>query len=1094
MASPPSSPRPLRPGRATTLPAQRSAEPTLLVLGEHLYQELVRNLPQSAVYLFDRDLRFVLADGEAMRSADLVPTDVIGKRLTDLVSPQQAAVLEPAYRTALAGGHCDFDLPGDGDGRLYRVRVRPVRATDGVVIGGLVVTDDVTEARRAERDLAATQARWQRLFADAPVGMWLAEPGPDGAILMVNAALCELLGMTEAELLRCRKVDVVQPEDPQAFSAEAARLVAAPGSEARFERRVVRPDGSVRWLTLSAKLIDDPEGPRTLAHFVDVTAIKQAQLAVADAAAFQSAVLHAIPDDVHVATADDGAHEWASRGEGVAGAQVHPDDLPLLRASLRQVTAAADGEVVSVRHRVLTEDGTTRWVDRRKTPFERDADGRVSRYVSVVRDVTDEVEAQLARDEAESVRQAVLTTSPDIVSVYDVASAQTVWASRSLTEMLGWSLAEVQEQQRAGLAGLVHPDDLGTFARNVQRLAQEPPGTVVDDVLRVRSRSGEWRSFARRTTAFRHDAEGRLLQVLNTARDVTEERAQTAELEGVRSFQHAVIATAPDLILVADAATGRPSWTSRPLEELLGHSLEDLLAADGPVFEAVVHPEDLAAFRAACSDVVQAADGEVVRVRYRARHRHGTWRWLSRHMTPFERAATAEVSSYLVTVRDVTDVVEAELQLQRAAMHDPLTGLPNRRLVAERLRTALSGLPRDGAVAVLYLDLDGFKHVNDLHGHAAGDVVLRATAERLAEVLRPEDLVGRMGGDEFVVVLGAATTQELQAVASGLAERLREALSAPVEHAGTVHRVSVSVGIAYGTRDADADDVLRDADTAMFRAKRSGRDRVQVFAHEQHARALQRAALESALRVAVEDATEEVHFQPVVRAATGRLESVEALVRLPDGRGGFLATDSAVRAAERNGLIAVLGDRVLRSACGQASAWGGTLRVAVNMSAHEIARADLHSRVMRALEATGLSPDRLVVELTETVLLKAAPSVMHDLQRLRQAGVGIALDDFGTGYASLRYLATLPVTCVKVDRSFTAGLGRDAVSTTLVTATVRLAQDLGIECVVEGVEREDQLQLLAPWSHVLAQGLHLGAPAPAPDRPEELLDRAPTRG
>jgi diguanylate cyclase (GGDEF)-like protein len=494
-------------------------------------------------------------------------------------------------------------------------------------------------------------------------------------------------------------------------------------------------------------------------------------------------------------------------------------------------------------------------------------------------------------------------------------------------------------------------------------------------------------------------------------------------------------------------------------------------------------------YERSAQEVVELPDGEVVQTRTRVLRADGSYRVLSRCSTPFRRDADGKVVQSLTIARDITNEVQAEAQLQHAAMHDPLTGLPNRRLVADRLRTALHGTARGGRLAVLFLDLDWFKRVNDAHGHAAGDVVLTVTAERLLRAVRPYDTVGRMGGDEFVVILCPAEDEDVVTLATQVGDRLRDELRVPVEHDGLQHSVTASIGLAYADSSDDADIVLRDADTAMYRAKTDGKDRLAVFDPEHHGVAVARAGVERTVREALGNDTLEAFFQPIIRLGTGRLAGVEALLRVRGCDGCYLDTEQAILVAEQTGMIAEIGVRMLRTACAQTATWTDGLTVSVNLSAREVALPRLHERVQDVLHQTGLSPDRLVLELTESVLLEAAHSTVRDLHQLRASGVGIAIDDFGTGYASLRYLATLPVTCVKVDRSFTAGLGVDPICETLVRATIGLARDLGLSCVVEGVETEAQLDLLGSEPHVLAQGYLLGRPRPAGECPGDLLAR-----
>ncbi len=448
-----------------------------------------------------------------------------------------------------------------------------------------------------------------------------------------------------------------------------------------------------------------------------------------------------------------------------------------------------------------------------------------------------------------------------------------------------------------------------------------------------------------------------------------------------------------------------------------------------------------------------------------------------------------------------------------------MTGLPNRALLIDRLQSALERSRRDDrTVAVLFCDLDGFKRVNDTGGHAAGDAVLLETARRLASAVRPTDTVARVGGDEFVILVepwkrGSATNEapsqaRSEAVsdrdlAVQVASRITEAVSQPITVQGVDYVVTVSIGLSYSGggegltgSELTADDFLQNADTAMYRAKGRGKDRLEVFEHTLRSELAERGRVERVLRRALRDHvdTQPVRgvspsaaspviypaYQPVYDSRSGRLASFEVLARLTDADGSDIRPDVFVAVAEDVGLIQPLGKLMLHLACKQLVEWraatpaAGDLTMAVNVSALQASHGSLGRDVTEALELHGLTPSDLILELTETAFLRASHSTLAALRELRSAGVGIAIDDFGTGYASLRYLATLPVSELKVDKSFTAGLPHDLTNRKIVHAVAGLAADLDLVCVVEGVETEEQRAALPPGVHL--QGWLTGRP------------------
>ena len=449
------------------------------------------------------------------------------------------------------------------------------------------------------------------------------------------------------------------------------------------------------------------------------------------------------------------------------------------------------------------------------------------------------------------------------------------------------------------------------------------------------------------------------------------------------------------------------------------------------------------------------------------------------------------------TAAQVLHGAQLHAQLGHLALHDPLTGLPNRTLFFDRVDQALTRSSRGGKpVALLMLDLDGFKLVNDGLGHAAGDHVLVEVARRLRAAVRGSDTVARLGGDEFVVLCEDAG--QPQAVA--LATKLEQAVRQPVDVDGDEAIVTTSVGVAVHAPAVDAaatdgTELLRAADAAMYEAKSRGKDRHTVYDAGMRSVADQRARTAALVRDALLDDRVVVHYQPIHDLRTGRATGVEALCRVlaPDGR--LMMPAEFVPVAEDSGLIVALGQRVLTLACSQLVAWqedGLTdVDVSVNLAAQQAAEDDLADVVGVALAATGCPPDRLVLELTESTLLSAGRSTLSSLEALRRVGVGIAIDDFGTHYASLHYVQHFPITELKVDRSFVGGLPHQRVERAIVGAVAGLADALDLVCVAEGIETQEQADHLASLG-VRGQGYLLGRPAAA-EHCAELLRRQLTR-
>ena len=455
------------------------------------------------------------------------------------------------------------------------------------------------------------------------------------------------------------------------------------------------------------------------------------------------------------------------------------------------------------------------------------------------------------------------------------------------------------------------------------------------------------------------------------------------------------------------------------------------------------------------------------------------------------KAEDGQVSHFVSTLTDITQRKEDEEKIRQLAYYDPLTLLPNRRLLMDRLQRALVTSRRtQHQGAVMFIDLDNFKLVNDSLGHDKGDLLLHEMAQRLSAAVRDGDTVARLGGDEFVVVLENLNTQVRKAArqAEGVAEKMRLSLAQPMQLAGRSVQTSCSIGVVLFTDDsASADDLMKHADLAMYQAKEAGRNTVRFFDPEMHAAVLHRVALEQDLRIALQK-DHLVLFYQVQVDPQGRAVGTEALVRWRHPQRGLISPGEFIPLAEESGLILPLGQWVLHSACEQLARWASEpqhahLTVAVNVSGRQMLQADFVAQVLQTLEVTGAPAQRLKLELTESLLLDSPQDVITKMSALKDHGVGFSLDDFGTGYSSLAYLRQLPMDQIKIDQSFVQNIVTDPRATAIVRTIVTLADNLGLSVIAEGVETEAQRESLAANGCYAYQGYLFGYPVPV----EELI-------
>ena len=567
----------------------------------------------------------------------------------------------------------------------------------------------------------------------------------------------------------------------------------------------------------------------------------------------------------------------------------------------------------------------------------------------------------------------------------------------------------------------------------------------------------------------------------------TLEAARMAEEQLQRSehFLRTILSSVGEGVIVYDRELRHQMWNAF-MEKLTGRRAEEVLGSRA--LDAFPHLReygvDRLLERALAGETVQSPDTP-----YRV-PQTGRTGWVSTSFSP-HLAPSGEIVGVVGIVHDVSERKRAEEQLMHNALHDVLTGLPNRALFLDRLDRLLRHGSRDPkyVFAVAFLDVDRFKVVNDSLGHAAGDELLIAIARRLESCLRLGDTVARLGGDEFAILLsGVHDVDDTTRVAERILREFVEAFTA----GGHEIFASASMGVTLsnaGYEEGEA--MLRDADTAMYRAKAAGRGHFEIFDRTMHTQAVLQLALETDLRRALEREELVVHYQPIVNLEDGRLAGFEALVRWQHPNRGLIQPGDFIPLAEETGAIVPIGWWVLREACRQMREWdgrypGGELSVSVNLSGRQFAQPDLLVQLDRILAETGFEPQRLKLEITESAVLQSSRTIPATLTELRARGVQLCLDDFGTGYSSLSYLHSFPLDTLKIDRSFVAAMGKDAGKTELVQTILELGRNLGMDAVAEGVENAEQLELLRALGPRHVQGYFFASPL-GPAEAEALI-------
>jgi len=655
---------------------------------------------------------------------------------------------------------------------------------------------------------------------------------------------------------------------------------------------------------------------------------------------------------------------------------------------------------------------------------------------------------------------AVVITDPD---------GRVIYCNPAFTRMTGYTLTEIEGQTPALWQS-------GETADAVYRemWARIHAGEAWEGEIRNRRKNGTpyWE---RQHIGPLRDASGRIVRLIAIKEDITHLR----EVEQALLLREQALASTNNGIMISHAIEDDHSimYVNPAFERITGYTAQEAVGRIG----RFLMRDDLAqpGLNEIRTALREKRPGHAILRSYR---KDGTMFWNELFISPISDASRRDVTHYVSVVNDVSDRMQYQTALEHQATHDNLTGLANRNLLHDRIAQAIGHAKRAGRlVAVLLLDLDHFKHVNDAYGHSAGDVLLKETAARLRGCVREIDTVARLGGDEFVIVL----TDLLQPEdAETIAGKVRDALAEPVRIDQKEVFVGASIGIALYPRDGEHGEILlRNADIAMYRVKEHGRNSVHRFSPELASMALDRVDMEASLRRALERREFVLHYQPKVDVISRRIVGAEALLRWEQPRVGLVYPGEFVRLAEETGLILPIGAWVISESFRQQAAWRAAglppLKLSINISPRQFRQEDLPELVSRALTETGAEPAAFTFELTESMVMHDVDSAQVSLRALKQLGIELSLDDFGTGYSSLSYLRRFPIDEVKIDRSFVSELHHNEDDAAIAAAVVAMAQTLGLRVVAEGVELDAQLATLEKLGCHEVQGYLLGRPLSA---------------
>lgn len=1004
----------------------------------------------------------------------------------------------------------------DGSHFIGGLDVKCVRRPDGALDYLVTTIEDLTERRRSEAALRESEERFRSLLQNVP-SVAVQGYAMDGTTRYWNRASERLYGYSAEEAIGRNLLDLIIPPEMHDDVRMAMRHMADTGEVIpASELTLMRKDGSrVTVFSAHASVHVPGRAPELFCIDVDLSARIQAEQALRTSEAEFRLLAEATPQIVWV-TLPDGNHIWFNHHwmaftgltleESLGGGWVmpfHPEDRT--RAADLWQRALDSGQPYEIEYRLRRHDGVYHWMLGRALPL-RDADGSIVKWFGTCTDIDDLKRTVERLDEAQRIGRIGDWEC-------DLASESIYW-SPQVFEILGRNPALGPPRNFAEHHALYDADGRKILEQVMERCVQTR--TTQEYELKMCRPDGR-EAYVQAVAVPRMDESGRVVGLFGTVQDVTAKKLDELALRS-RAHQQVLVASLGRLALsdtdldeVFDAAAaavteglrvefGRvllvsdddafdvragvgweADWVGRRVHAREGRThLGFVVEQQGPVIvdDFRVDGRFAPSGMLAAHGVISGIDTPIGR----PERPLGLLGAYARQTHRFSQDDVGFVQSIANTLNTAIERARANERLTYMVQHDALTGLPNRLLLTDRLNVAMAQAERSGKrLALMFMDLDRFKNVNDVFGHEGGDLVLREVAARLRAGVRASDTVSRQGGDEFLIVLPEIDGDDDAARVAG---KLISAVLAPFRVHDTEVVLGASIGIVcFPENGRDVESLLRNADVAMYAAKDQGRGRYQFYSAEMNARTHERLVLEGDLRHAVERDELFLAYQPQFDLASGALVGLEALVRWRHPDRGVISPSLFIPIAEDSGLIAPIGAWVLESACRQQAHWAeqglisGTM--AVNVSALQFRQADFVESVSAVLERHRLPPAMLEIELTESVVMRGIEEVREKLGALDQLGVNVAIDDFGTGYSSLSYLKQFPIDRLKIDQSFTRGLPNDRESAGIVQAIVGLGRSLGLNVVAEGIETEAQARHLHAVGCDTGQGYLYARPVEA---------------
>lgn len=1052
------------------------------------------------VVFLDRQLNIRRFTLPAAQFFSLRPTDV-GRPLTELTHsldvPDLIAQLQQVATTHIS---IEQEVSQSQTQQVYLMRLLPYCREDGTADGVVLTLVDISEIKRTQQALQQVNGLLASIYRTSPVGLCLLNA--EQRYLLVNETLAEMNGLSVAEHLGRSPAEVL-PELAETFQTLVQQVLTT--GEAIYNYEITGSTQAVEtgektWLAsyYPVPLLNGERGVGITVN--DITKLKQSQKELAEQRAFAQAITESTPDIVTLFDIPSGRIFYVNYaitrllghapddlyrlGETALEQLVHPDDLPTVQAHYAAMRQAADGEVHRYELRIRHQNGTWCWFEQRDTVFRRDPTGCPVELLGISTDISDRLQAQQALERSENLFRKTLENSRVTVFTQDLDLRYT------------WIYNPAGTFTREQILGRTDTELFATTAQANELIALKQRVLTTQHPLRqeLTTELADGSGIQHFDCNFSplYDTDGVLVGLMAVVVNITERKQAELALERTRQQLEEAQRVARIGNWQEDLATQTLYWSQETfrivgidpgVEQL---SMETWLAmiaeGDRPRFQKIY--------------ALSRANGTPFNLDVQIQQPTTNYRCYINIIGNAERDARGRVIRLFGTVLDVSDRKQTEAALHQQAFYDQLTQLPNRALFLEQLKQSIHKIrrPSESQFAVLYLDIDAFKEVNDTLGHGAGDALLVEFGQRLQSCIRPGDMVARLGGDEFAMLLEPAD----EATAIAVAQRIQQTLSQPANILGQRLDTTVSIGIAlYNPHLAEQSDttLLENADIAMYRAKKRGSGQTEVFMPVMRSQDTARIELKTALKQALENQEFVLYYQPIINLQTMSLSGFEVLLRWQASADKILIPADFMDVLRTSPFMYEVEIWILRAACQQLQRWmhdvptlAPDIQVSVNLSPSTLEEPNLVVAVERILHETQIQPSQLVLEITEHSFINTSGLIPQTLKELQRMGLHFALDDFGTGYASLSCLHQLPITTLKIDRTFIQALGTDDSLQQITSGISALSQALDLKLVAEGIETSQQLAFLQQNNCTYGQGYFFSYPLSVADA-TNLLER-----